>query len=178
MELGRDKVPDSMSTEFHVRRATPADAEIIGTHRARMFHDMGDIPDHLFDEFQARSRDRIREQLTSGEYVGWLASPADSLGKIVGGAGAQLRRVMPHPSTGPNGEPGIGEGRHAIIINVFTEPEWRRRGVAALLLQHIIDWSRTERLDRLVLHASDEGRALYEKLGFVLTNEMKFVGKK
>ena len=72
MELVRDKVPDSMSTEFHVRRATPADAEIIGTHRARMFHDMGDIPDHLFDEFQARSRDRIREQLTSGEYVGWL----------------------------------------------------------------------------------------------------------
>ena len=27
---------------------------IIGTHRARMFHDMGDIPDHLFEEFQAR----------------------------------------------------------------------------------------------------------------------------
>ena len=58
MELGRDKVPDSTPTEFHVRRATPADAEIIGTHRARMFHDMGDIPDHLFEEFQAASRER------------------------------------------------------------------------------------------------------------------------
>jgi GNAT superfamily N-acetyltransferase len=166
-----------MSEHVHIRIATPADADIIGTHRARMFYDMGDIPDHLFDEFRARSRNRIHEQLVSGEYVGWLASPNGALKKIIAGAGAQLRRVMPHPLTGANGEPGIGEGRHAIIINVFTEPEWRRRGLAALLMQHIIDWSRQERLDRLILHASDDGRALYEKLGFVLTNEMKFVGQ-
>jgi GNAT superfamily N-acetyltransferase len=166
----------SMSEQFNIRIATPADADIIGWHRARMFHDMGDIPDHLFDEFRTMSRDRVREQLVSGEYVGWLASPVDSLGQIIAGAGVQLRRVSPHPSTGPNGERGIAEGRHAIIINVFTEPEWRRRGIAALLMQHIIDWSRQEQLDRLVLHVSDEGRALYEKLGFVLTNEMKFVG--
>jgi GNAT superfamily N-acetyltransferase len=177
MELARDKVPDSMSTEFHVRRATPADAEIIGTHRARMFCDMGDIPDHLFEEFRTRSREHLSRMFTSGEYVGWLASPADSLGKIIAGAGVQLRHVSPHPSTGPNGEQGIAEGRHALIINVYTEPEWRRRGIAALLMQHIIDWSHAEKLDRLVLHASDDGRALYEKLGFVLTNEMKFVGQ-
>ena len=165
-----------MPNEFNVRLATPADADIIGWHRARMFHDMGDIPDHLFEEFRTLSRSRLHEQLTSGEYVGWLASPVDSLGQIIAGTGAQLRRVMPHPLTGPNGEAGIAEGRHAIIINVFTEPEWRRRGVAALLMRHLIAWSREERLDRLVLHASDDGRALYEKLGFVLTNEMKFVG--
>ena len=163
-----------MPHEFHVRLATPADADIIGWHRARMFQDMGDVPPHLFDKFCAMSRDRVREQLRSGEYIGWLATPADSLAKIVGGAGVQLRRVMPHPSTSPDGEAGIAEGRHAIILNVFTEPDWRRRGVAALLMQHIIDWSRQERLDRLILHASKEGRALYQRLGFVLTNEMKF----
>jgi GNAT superfamily N-acetyltransferase len=167
-----------MPDEFRVRLATPADADIIGWHRARMFYDMGDIPDHLFEEFRRRSRERIHEQLISGEYVGWLASTSEARDKIIAGAGTQLRRVMPHPSTGPNGEPEIGEGRHAIIINVFTEPEWRRRGAAALLMQHIIDWSRQERLDRLVLHASDDGRALYERLGFEQTNEMKFVGKK
>ncbi len=167
-----------MPNQFHVRFATPADADIIGTHRARMFYDMGDIPDHLFDEFQARSREHLQRMLKSGEYIGWLASPAHSLGKIIAGAGVQLRQVSPHPSTGPNGERGIAEGRHAIIINVFTEPEWRRRGVAALLMQYIIDWSRNEKLDRLVLHASDEGRALYEKLGFVQTSEMKFAPRR
>ena len=70
----------------------------------------------------------------------------------------------------------MAEGRHAIIINVFTEPEWRRRGIAKLLLEQIIAWARTERLDRLVLHASDEGRLLYEKMGFVQTSEMRFSG--
>jgi len=36
------------------------------------------------------------------------------------------------------------------------------------------DWARRERLDRLVLHASPEGRPLYDRLGFVATNEMRF----
>jgi hypothetical protein len=38
----------------------------------------------------------------------------------------------------------------------------------------VLDWARRESLDTLVLHASDDGRALYEKLGFVQTNEMRY----
>ena len=63
-----------MPRPFHVRLAVPKDADIIGSHRARMFRDMGDVPPHLFDKFYAMSRERLREQLTSGEYIGWLAS--------------------------------------------------------------------------------------------------------
>jgi predicted GNAT family acetyltransferase len=68
----------------------------------------------------------------------------------------------------------IAEGRHAIVLNVWTEPNWRRRGLATLLIKEILAWARTERLDRLVLHASDEGRSVYERLGFIQTNEMRF----
>ena len=85
--------------------------------------------------------------------------------------------MLPHPLTSPNGDAAISEGRHAIIPNVFTEPEWWGRGVA-LLIQHIIAWSCEQRLDRLVLHASAKGRALYERLGFIAMNEMKFAGDK
>jgi GNAT superfamily N-acetyltransferase len=141
-----------------------------------MFQDMGDVPDNIFEEFRAKSRDRLHHALTSGEYVGWLASPENARDKIIGGAGVQLRDAMPHPFTNPTGEITVANGRHAIVLNVFTEPEWRRRGVAALLMQYIIDWSRKEHLDCLILHASDDGRALYERLGFESTNEMKFVG--
>src|SRR6266446_2358599 len=161
-----------MSDWINLRRATPADAATIGWHRARMFQEMGDVPPHLFEEFWARSRDRLPEQLTTGEYVGWLASAKEEPDKIIAGAGVQLRHVLPHPLTSQSGEVAIAEGRHAIILNVFTEPEWRRHGVATLLVQRIIEWSREQRLDRLVLHASAEGRALYERLGFIATNEM------
>lgn len=58
----------------------------------------------------------------------------------------------------------------------FTEPAWRRRELAELLMRHILEWARDQRLDRLVLHASAEGRGLYERLGFVATNEMRFNG--
>jgi GNAT superfamily N-acetyltransferase len=166
----------SMPDSFSIRRAKPQDADTIAWHRARMFQDMGEVPPNLFEPFRAKSREQIYQMLARGEYIGWLASPADDE-KIVGGAGVQLRQVPPHPLTKASGEITVAEGRHAIVQNVFTEPEWRRRGIARLLMKRIIDWSREEHLDSLVLHASDEARALYERLGFVATNEMRFASE-
>jgi GNAT superfamily N-acetyltransferase len=138
---------------------------------------MGEVPPGAFEILRAKSRGRLHDFLTRGEYIGWLAIPTHRPDIIAGGAGVQLREVLPHPLARANEGNTIAEGRHAIIINVFTEPEWRREGVALLLLQRIIDWARAERLDRLVLHASEAGRSLYERLGFVGTNEMRLGGE-
>jgi len=91
---------------------------------------------------------------------------------VIGGAGVQRRRVLPHPRG--HGKDGVAAGNHAIVLNVFTEPDWRRNGIAQRLMEAIIEWADAESLDRLVLHASAEGRPLYERLGFVPTNEMRF----
>jgi GNAT superfamily N-acetyltransferase len=64
-------------------------------------------------------------------------------------------------------------GRRAMILNVYTEPEFRRLGVARRIMQTILDWIRARGLRSANLHASHEGRVLYEKLGFVATNEMR-----
>jgi len=161
-----------MTESIQIRLAKPDDADVIGYHRARMFQEMGQMPDHLYKSFERRSQERVRELLISKEYVGWLATGPGAAGKIDGGAGVQLRRVLPHPA----GDHAFAEGRQAVIINVFTEPEWRRKGIAKLLLKRIIEWSQEQEIDRLVLHASEYGRALYEQLGFVQTNEMRFTG--
>ncbi len=162
--------------EFRVRFATPDDAPLLAQHRARMFHEMGLVPDEAFQPFRSACEPVLRQMLETGEYVGWLLSTKDLPNDIVAGAGVQLRRVLPHPARSPEGGFTIGQGRHAIIINVFTEPEWRRRGAARFLMERIIAWSSDEKLDRLVLHASDAGRLLYKKLGFVPTNEMRYQG--
>src|SRR5207249_2498399 len=96
--------------------------------------------------------------------------------EVIAGAGVIIREVPPFPIRHKNGEITIAEGRQGLIVNVFTEPDWRRRGLAQLLMEQIIAWSREQRLDGLVLHASDDGRVLYEKLGFVPTTEMSFGG--
>jgi GNAT superfamily N-acetyltransferase len=68
----------------------------------------------------------------------------------------------------------IPEGSfRATILNVYTDPEYRRRGIARLLMETMIDWCKRKGLARVNLHASDAGRHLYESLGFEPSNEMR-----
>ena len=160
---------------IRIRPATPADAPVIARHRGGMFRDMGQVTPEAYDALVSLAEARLREMLASGEYVAWLALAPDG-DRVIGGAGAQRRLAFPHPHRFEDGTVGIGEGRHAIVLNVYTEPEWRRRGVAEALMREVIRWAREERLDRLVLHASEQGRPLYQRLGFAATNEMRFQG--
>ena len=165
-----------MSQEFLIRQATPDNVAVIGWHRARMFQDMDLVPDELFESFRTKALDRLSKALASGNYFGWLVSEPETPEKIIAGAGVIIRVVPPFPHRHEDGKITIAEGRQGLIVNVFTEPEWRRRGIAKLLMKEIIAWSREQSLDDLVLHASDDGRGLYEQLGFVLTNEMRLRG--
>ncbi len=162
-----------MQPRFAIRHAAVSDAALIARHRARMFQNMGQVPARLFADFLANCEARLRALFETGEYVGWLATPNDEPDEVIAGAGVQLRNVLPHPFGDPESGFTMAEGRQAIIINVFTEPEWRRRGAAKLLLQEIIAWAREQKLDSLVLHASREGRALYEQLDFKTSSEMR-----
>jgi GNAT superfamily N-acetyltransferase len=157
---------------FRIRRATVQDADIIAWHRARMFQDMGDVSDDGFEILRSKARLRLKERLESGDYIGWLATPGDKQETVVGGAGIQSQPILPRPRDASI----IGESRQGTIVNVFTELQWRRRGIAGRLVKEIIAWSKNEGLDRLLLHASDDRRSVYEQLGFIAGNEMHFAG--
>jgi GNAT superfamily N-acetyltransferase len=164
-----------LAATFQVQRATVAEAAIIARHRTAMFLEMGLLPRPLYDEMVAATRQYLDQTMPTEEYVGWLATPADAPREIVGGAGVLRRRVPPHPLTG-RGPTGLATGRQGVVLNVYTEPAWRRRGVAEFLLRHVLAWAADSGLETLVLHASTEGRPLYERLGFVATNEMRYAG--
>jgi GNAT superfamily N-acetyltransferase len=162
-----------MSQAFTVRGATRADVAVIARHRAEMFADMGQLSRDVYDTLVARSVEYLAQALPDGAYVGWLASPSGDAENVIAGAGVQLRRTLPHPVI-RHGTPSIASGRQAIVLNVFTEKAWRRQGLAELLMGHVIDWARASAIETLVLHASAEGKALYERLGFVATTEMRY----
>jgi ribosomal protein S18 acetylase RimI-like enzyme len=68
----------------------------------------------------------------------------------------------------------IGAGsRRGNILNVYTEPEYRRQGIARSLMDAALDWCRANGIASVILHASPDGRSLYESLGFQATNEMR-----
>jgi GNAT superfamily N-acetyltransferase len=138
-----------------------------------MFRDMGELPPELFDSFRTQSLAALQTIFAEGRYVGWLASPKDQQDKIVAGAGVGLRDVVPHPQPNKSNKIDIVAGRQAIVQNVYTEAEWRRRGLAALLIKRILDWTSEQGIESVVLHASDGGRGVYERLGFIQTTEMR-----
>jgi GNAT superfamily N-acetyltransferase len=140
-----------------------------------MFTDMGTLPRPLYEALVTATIRYLEQAMPSGEYVGWLAAPSDMPETIVAGAGILQRRVPPHPHDGPGGVT-VAAGRQGIVLNVFTERPWRRRGLAELLMRHVLAWVASNGVETLVLHASADGRSLYERLGFVATNEMRYAG--
>jgi GNAT superfamily N-acetyltransferase len=166
-------ITESPTVSFVIRAATVEDADVLAHHRAAMFRDMGSLRPELYDALRAASRAWFAEAVPTGEYVAFLAAPADRPGEIVAGAGVQLRRQLPRPR--PGGAE-IEVRPQGLVLNVYTEPAWRRRGLAELLMRHLIDWAREHDVGGLTLHASDEGRPLYRKLGFEQTNEMHYTG--
>ena len=63
-------------------------------------------------------------------------------------------------------------GARAYLLNVFVEPEYRRRGLARSLLELCVAEARRRNIRAVSLHASREGAPLYEQLGFKTSNEM------
>ncbi len=160
--------------EYTIRPATLDDLASLVRHRYEMFREMGSIEETWREKFSDEVRDYYRQALPSGEYAGFLISPVELPDLIAAGAGFQKRFLIPSPANGT--ESGVIQGLQVHILNVYTEKDWRRKGLAELLLQHILGWCRENGAVSITLHASIMGRPLYEKLGFLATNEMRFKG--
>ncbi len=157
-----------MST-YSIRPSLPksakTDTETVCHHRRAMFRDMGHPDDSVMNAMITAFRPWVHRRLESGEYRAWFARSSD--GEIIAGAGVWLMDWPPHMIA-----PGAPR---ANIVNVYTEPGHRRQGLARQLMHEVLDWCRTNGVGVVILHASKEGRALYESLGFASTNEMRLI---
>jgi len=103
------------------------------------------------------TRRYVAEKLPTGEFMVWFA---EERGEVVGTSGL----VFFHRP--PTSESSLS-GAHAYVLNMYTLPEWRGRGIATGLLEHMIEYIKTTPACRISLHASERGRPVYERLGFV-----------
>ena len=142
-----------LSDGIQIRRAMPRDCDIILHHRRFMFRDMGNGTDAELDAMAAATRPWLLQALANDSYRGWLAETGD--GRIIAGGGILISSWPARPED-PN-------TRRALILNVYTEPSFRR-GLARELMLLMISWLRDQGFQGVVLHASAEGRPLYESL--------------
>lgn len=160
----------SSHPSFTVRQAGATDIPVLAHHRAAMFRDMGQLASHQEETLERSTASYLHEALPRGEYLAWVAEDEGTPAAVIGGAGVQLRPILPRPRPGSD---DLELGPEAIVLNVYVEPAWRRRGVAEALMRAILDALAARGIRRIVLHASPDGRRLYERLGFVPTNEMR-----
>ncbi len=151
-----------MNPEIIIREATRDDVGQILRHRRGMYEDMDYKDQPALNSMVSTSESYFLRALADGSYRGWLALAEE---RVVAGGGVV---TSPWPS-----HPYDLECRKATILNMYTHPDYRRRGIARRLMKTMIEWCRKEGFDSVFLHASEHGRPLYESLGFKPTNEMR-----
>ena len=147
---------------LNIRVATINDIPEILRQRRAMYEDMDYRDADALAAMVSLSADYLTEALSDGSFRAWLASVENRV--VAGGAIV----IAPWPA-----HPYDLECRRPTILNVYTHPDYRRRGIARRLMQTMIDWCRCEGFARVNLHASEDGRHLYESMGFEVSNEMR-----
>jgi GNAT superfamily N-acetyltransferase len=150
-----------------IRRATMDDLPDILRFRRGMLRDMGSNNEAALDVMEESAAAFVREGLMDGTCIVWMAEEAGAP------VGCGLVHIVPWiPSTLDPSR------RRAWVHNVYTEPAYRRRGIAEGLMQAMLAWCREQGFYSVSLHASERGRRIYERLGFQASNEMRlFLGE-
>lgn len=144
------------------RRATLDDLPTLVLHRRLMWRDMGTFPEEALDAADAPYRRWLRARLRSGSAVAWVVEAG---GAPVASAVVWVQPVQPRPT--------MPEGRIPYLLSVYVDPARRGKGLATRLAKAAIAWSEAEGHRKLSLHASAQGRSVYERLGFEPTTEMR-----
>jgi len=145
-----------------IRKGTTADIPEIVRQRRRMCEDMACTDTDALSAMVSVTADYLKQAIPIGSFLSWLAWDN---GRVAAG-GAIV--ISPWPAHTYD-----LQCRRATILNVYTEPEYRRRGIARQIMETMIAWCKQEGFARVSLHASNQGRHLYESLGFEDSNEMR-----
>src|SRR5260221_2519977 len=130
--------------DITIREAAPSESAIILHQRRSMFRDMGEGTVEELDRMVEVASPWLARALADGSYRHWLA--LDSSGRIAGGGGVLL---CPWPAN-----PKDPCTERAGILNVDTEPEVRKRGIALQIMLTSLGWGKRQGLSAVNLHAS------------------------
>jgi GNAT superfamily N-acetyltransferase len=140
-----------------LRRAEVRDVDALVTLRFRLLQEAHFVPDGtnrigMEDAFRAY----FRTYIPSGDFTGWVAEVD---GEVVATGGMVLWHKPPLDD-----DPS---GREAYIMNMYTIPDLRGNGIAAKIVDKLIEDARIAGIKRIRLHASESGAKIYKAKGFV-----------
>ncbi len=152
---------------FTVRPATQADLTSLVELRAYLLDGTAASYSSKTPEDAARWRPAYRTWLSSrlseSDCVQILAAEHKESGQVLGCATAIIDQRAPAP--------GCLNGLSGWVQSVVVEPQWRGRGIARHLMQHLLRWFANRGVGCVVLQSTEAAGALYQALGFIASDE-------
>ena len=143
------------------KKATAEDLDLLVTTRIEVLRAVNQLSEDTdMKEVEEQTRLYYQKALQDGTHTAVLVFDGD---RFAGAGGISYYRVMP---TYHN--PG---GEKAYIMNMYTRPEYRRRGIAYRTLDILVEDARARGISSISLEATAMGRPLYEKYGFTPMND-------
>ncbi len=144
------------------RKATLADIPDLARLRIVFLKEVQSLETHLISEESLNDilRDFFRQNLANDEIVVWVAEVDN---EIVSTSGLCFSKIIPGFT--------LLDGRVAYIMNIYTLPEWRKKGIGRQIFHYILEAAKERNYKRVLLHATEDGRPIYEKFGFKATND-------
>ncbi|MCX4270399.1 MAG: GNAT family N-acetyltransferase [Lachnospiraceae bacterium] len=143
--------------DIKIRKAELTDIELLMKWRMRVLHEVFDISDNEpAEELEWANRNYYQSALQAGGHIACFACQG---GEIIGCGGICLYQEMPSPDN--------HSGQCAYLMNIYTCPEFRGRGVGEMIVRWLVGQAVQRNITKIYLETSKPGRKLYEKTGFL-----------
>ncbi|WP_315788840.1 GNAT family N-acetyltransferase [Fischerella sp. JS2] len=148
----------------HFREAIPQEDSLIAQHFYQMWLDNNVVPESIHSNWLENTLEFIKRARQELHYKAFVA---EIDGKVVGSASCQLFAGL-YPVFFTEDYRKFG-----YIWGVYVDSPYRNQGIAKQLTNMAIDYLKAIACTRVILHASPSGKPVYDRLGFVPSNEMR-----
>jgi GNAT superfamily N-acetyltransferase len=145
------------------RQVQVSDAELLAQLRIDMRRERETLPPPADQQaFLEENINYFKNALAQGSYIGFIAEENG----VPAGTGGICLHIHPPSYSVPN-------GKTACLLNMYTLPGFRGKGVAGKILSLLIEKAKENNCCKVYLNASNMGKPLYQKNGFTdVENEM------
>ena len=153
-----------MNEEYEFKKATIKDIDLLTKTRIEVLRAANKLDQNIdMTLVEKNSYIYYKESLKNDEHVAFMIFEKNN---FVGCGGVSFFSVMPtyhNPS-----------GRKAYVMNMYTRPEYRRKGIAIKTLELLIQEAKNRNITHISLEATEMGKYVYQKYGFQeMTDEME-----
>ena len=149
---------------MNIGRATPADDAILIDHYLALWASYGTPSDAFLPDARANVYAFLSEGRERRRLAAFIATVD---GEVAGSSGCQLR---------PDLYPAVVRPTYRLsgyIWQVYVDPKFRRRGAGRALTLAAVDELQRLGCQTVILHYSEDGKPLYQAMGFGESNELR-----